>query len=184
MELSTAERWYYKTAFIPLDQLQFFSEEELKQCLHSGPLVAVDKPRWQRSPIWKDAQDVAWQFRQTFYPKKFVPLRPLVIQAFRLFRQGFKAPEILQAMKEAAARGVRQAPRSLWFFIGWVRRLRSWKDRILREAETRERQWQEEKRSYSASRLWGVMANSEGPVSLRHLIGGFAHAWESSPDRQ
>lgn len=183
-----ADAYYSSSVFIPLYQLQLFKEQELRSC-YSAPSAPVDnRPRWQRSPVWKQAEDLAWTFRQLFHPRatpRDLPLRPLWIQAFRMFRKGFTAQEIEQAMREAAARGPRVRPQNLWFFVfgGWIRRLRSFKDRMVREVEARERRWEDEKRGYAvaARSLWGISANAEGPVALKDLLAGLVPAMRGAP---
>lgn len=99
---------------------------------------------------------------------------PFMIQALTLFkRRGIRPDELEQAIREAACKLRGVIPKTMFFFVGWVERVRAWKARRAHEAEQREREWVDEKRAHRAPRLWGVMANSEGPVAFKHLIDGF-----------
>ena len=69
---------------------------------------------------------MAWRFRALFYPTSWVPLPSLRLQAFRLFKAGWTERDLTGAMDEAAkAPWRRERPKTLWFFLGWVKRARA-----------------------------------------------------------
>jgi hypothetical protein len=116
---------------------------------------------------------VAWEFRQLFYPHRRVALQSLRLQALKILKSGrVKAEELLQAMREAKARRLRHTPKTLVFFLAWVVRLRAWKDRMLREADERERRWKEEQyeRLISAPRQGGKNGTGEEMTSLGRVL--------------
>ena len=101
-------------------------------------------PRWKTSPKQKAASEVAWRFRQLFFPTGWVPLPKLRLQAFRLFKAGWTRTDILSAMEEAQQTPWRrEIPKTLWFFLGWIKRIR------MRQAQTAERMATAEKWRYT-----------------------------------
>lgn len=158
------------------------SVEQLRNYLKRSKTKTCSAPETSRAVDHVDnvtlkpravALELARMVRREFNLSGRVVL-PFMIQAMTLFkRRGIRPDEFEQAIREAACKLRGVIPKTMFFFEGWIRRLRAWKARMLREAEQRERDWEDEKRAYVAPRLLGVMANSEGPVAFKHLIDSF-----------
>jgi hypothetical protein len=105
--------------------------------LPAGRLARVRRyrrPRHETSRKTWEASDLAWLVRDLFYKPRRNPRTgrslktPLVsfrIQAYRLFKHGYAYDDLRLAIEEAATAAWcrAQLPGTLWFFIGWVKRL-------------------------------------------------------------
>jgi hypothetical protein len=91
------------------------------------------RPRHQTSQRTWEAQQLAWLVRELFYKSRrtrtgrppWAPLRAFTLQAFKLFQRGYAYDDLRLAIEEAATAAWcrAQLPRTLWFFVGWVKRL-------------------------------------------------------------
>lgn len=102
------------------------------------------KPRYRaprhRTPDGKltktgQAGALAQLVRERFYLRrgiKYVPFRPLMIQAFRLFKRGYSYDDVCRAVEKAAAMPWWRArqPRTLWEFIPQLKRVRAERENV------------------------------------------------------